>query len=172
MDKLAKRYCNNKQSVSSPHRHCNNKQSVSSQRGYCRAPAVPSSCIGQLCIVFRYNQLVVATTTNSRRSRSSHGANLGRPQHGRSRPPTRCPRGFQSQSTRPSWSYSSDFHQSPPGRSATSLAINSRRPFVLRPRGPSGAQRVLQEPGVLWQYPSGLDRAAAAAPAVLSPPCA
>ena len=43
---------------------------------------------------------------------------------------------------------------------------------MLRPRGPSGAQRVLQEPGVLWKYPSGLDRAAAATPAVLSPPCA
>ena len=84
----------------------------------------------------------------------------------------RCPRDYLSQPTRPRWSYSSDFHQSPPGRSATSLAINSRRPFVLRPRGPSGAQRVLQEPGVLWKYPSGLDGAAAPAPAVPSPPCA
>ena len=43
---------------------------------------------------------------------------------------------------------------------------------MLRPRGPSGVQRVLQEPGVLWRYSSGLDSAAAPAPAGLSPPCA
>ena len=59
------RVLQHKQSVSSPHWQCNNKQSVSSQRGYCRAPALSSSCVGQLCIVFRYNPIGGCNNNNS-----------------------------------------------------------------------------------------------------------